>query len=332
LIIARTPVRVSFFGGGTDYPEYFEEHGGEVLATAIDKYAYITISPRAAFFDESIRVAYSKTELTNTIEDIQHVAVKECLRYMSVMEGVEINYVSDLPARTGLGSSSSFVVCLLHALWAYQGKMVSGQELAYQAIEIEREILKENVGAQDQFMAAVGGFNHVQFKTIRDIRHRPVVISHSRRNALHERLALYYTGIQRSANEIAGEQIKRTGVNIPYLDEMKTLVRQALAVLESGADLCEFGRLLGEGWKLKKSLSDRISTSVVDDIYARAISAGAIGGKLLGAGAGGFLLLYIEPEMRKSVDEALYPLKQVAFNFEPSGSQIIYYHPSSKGL
>ncbi len=322
-------MRVSFFGGGTDYPEYFLQHGGEVLATAINKYAYITVSPRADFFDESIRVSYSKTELANDLDDLQHTAVCECLRYAGILRNIEINYISDLPARTGLGSSSSFVVCLLHALWAHKGQMVSCPELAYQAIEIEREILKENVGVQDQFMAAVGGFQHLEFVGMKNIRSKPVIISPTRLQALKGRLALYYTGIQRSANEVAGEQIKRTEINVPYLGEMKCLVREALQVLESNQDLAEFGRLLDATWQLKKSLSERISNSHVDDIYTAALNAGATGGKLLGAGAGGFILLYIEPERRESVKQALASLKEVDFNFEPAGSQIIYYQPST---
>ena len=329
MIIARTPVRVSFFGGGTDYPEYFLQHGGEVLATAINKYAYITVNPRADFFDESIRVSYSKTELANTLDELQHTAVCECLRYADIHRNIEINYISDLPARTGLGSSSSFVVCLLHALWAYKGKMVSCDDLAYQAIEIERDILKENVGVQDQYMAAVGGFRHAEFVGMKNIRSKPVIISPERLQALKGRLALYYTGIQRSANEVAGEQIKRTEINVPYLGEMKALVREALQVLESDRDLSEFGKLLDATWKLKKSLSARISNSHVDEIYEAAIKAGATGGKLLGAGAGGFILLYIEPERRENVREALSALKEVDFNFEPAGSQIIYYQPST---
>jgi D-glycero-alpha-D-manno-heptose-7-phosphate kinase len=327
LIIARTPVRVSFFGGGTDYPEYFLEHGGEVLATAIDRYAYITVNPRTSFFNESIRLSYSKTELVDSVDDLQHTAVAACLRYTGIDRNIEIHYISDLPARTGLGSSSSFVVCLLNALWAYRGKRVSCQELAYQAIEIEREILKENVGAQDQFLAAVGGFNHVEFRGMKDIRSRPVIIGADRLGELRGRLALFYTGLQRSAHEVAGEQIKRTAINVPYLGEMKALVREALAVLESDRDLGEFGKLLDETWKLKRSLSDKISNPEVDQIYENAIRAGATGGKLLGAGAGGFVLLYIEPEHGAAVRKAIGPLQEVNFQFEPTGSEIIYYQP-----
>lgn len=330
MIIARTPVRVSFFGGGTDYPEYFLEHGGEVLATAINKYAYITVSPRAHFFDESIRVSYSKTELCNAPEQLSHTAVAEALRYVGIAGNIEVNYISDLPARTGLGSSSTFVVCLLHALWAYLGRMVPNQELAYQAIEIERERLKENIGSQDQFLAAVGGFNHVQFLGMRDIRFKPVIASPARLKALRERLALYYTGIKRNANEVAGVQIQRTALNLQYLDQMKALVREALGVLESERDLGEFGKLLDETWRLKRSLSDLISNSEVDQIYDAARKAGALGGKLLGAGAGGFMLLYREPDRREAVGKALCSLKEVDFEFEPAGSQIIYYQPRTK--
>lgn len=329
MIIAKTPVRVSFFGGGTDYPDYYYEHGGEVLATAVDKFSYITVTPRQQFHDECIRIAYSRTELANSIEELQHTAVRECLRCMGIQNCIEVNYIADLPARTGLGSSSAFVVCLLHALHAFQGKSVSNQELAYQAIEIEQDMLKENVGSQDQAMSAVGGFQHVRFVGQRDIRYSPVIMSQQRKDDLLSRLSIFYTGIQRAANEVAGEQIKRTQINVPYLNDMKALVGEARAVLEGSGGLTEFGKLLDTTWKLKRSLSSKISNPEIDEMYQAAMNAGAVGGKLLGAGAGGFLLIYREPDAAASVSQALSGLKEVDFKFEPDGSKIIYYQPPS---
>jgi D-glycero-alpha-D-manno-heptose-7-phosphate kinase len=329
MIIARAPLRISFLGGGTDYPEFFEEYGGEVISTAIDKFSYITLNRLLGFFDHSIRLSYSKTELVQTAEDLKHPAVRAALKYVDIPSHVEINCISDLPARTGLGSSGAFVVSLLHALHAFKGNYVSPEKLAAEAIEIERDILKDCVGCQDQYAAAVGGFNVIRFNSRTDIRYEPIVMNSQRKETLNNNLMMFYTGIQRSASEIAKDQVDNTKVNIPYLKDLKSLVSEASQVLQSDKPLSNFGRILDEGWKLKQALSQKITNNTVNEIYTVGKKHGALGGKLLGAGGGGFVLLYVEPENHKAVREALKPFKIVPFKFEESGSQIIY-HKSSR--
>ncbi len=325
MIIARAPLRISFLGGGTDYPEYFNEHGGEVISTAIDKFSYITLNRLLGFFDHTIRVSYSKTELVQTAEELKHPAVRAALKYLGLPSHVEINCISDLPARTGLGSSGAFVVSLLHALHAFKGNYVSPERLAFEAIEIERDILKDCVGCQDQFAAALGGFNVLKFYSRTDVRNEPIVMNAQRKESLNNNLMMFYTGIQRSASEIARDQVENTKMNISYLNDLKGLVSEATKVLQSDKSLSDFGRLLDEGWKLKQALSTKITNSTVTEIYSAGKKHGALGGKLLGAGGGGFVLLYVEPENQTAVREALKTFKIVPFKFEESGSQIIYH-------
>ncbi len=328
MIIARAPLRVSFVGGGTDLPEYFRESGGEVISTAIDKFSYVSVNKLLGFFDHSIRISYSKTELVDDLEQIQHRAVKECLKHCDIPSNIEINCISDLPARTGLGSSGSFVVALLQALHSFKSEYVSPEKLAYEAIHIERNQLKDNVGCQDQFAASVGGFNRIRFYSETDIRYEPIVMPRDRREQLSKNLLMFYTGIQRSASEVTAEQVGRTKVNIPYLNDLKSLVEETHKVLVSGQKLVEFGKLLETGWQLKQNLASSVSNSVIDDIYSLAKKNGAVGGKLLGAGGGGFLLFYVEPENHAPVRKALANFKEVTFQFEDSGSQIIYHKTS----
>jgi D-glycero-alpha-D-manno-heptose-7-phosphate kinase len=332
VIISRTPLRISFLGGGTDYPEFFNEHGGEVLTTAIDKFVYITVTPLTDFFNHKLRISYSKTELVERLEDVQHRAFRECLRYAGISSHVEVTNVADLPARTGLGSSASFVVALLHALHTYKCKAVPNEQLAYEAIEVEKDILKETVGCQDQAIAAVGGFQHIQFHSRKDIRWQPVILHPERRQLLDDSLMMFFTGIERSASEVAGEQISRSEINVPFLKDMKSLVREGMSSLQSTRPLSDFGRILHESWVLKKSLSDKIASPIIDDIYERGIKAGAVGGKLLGAGAGGFMLFLVEDHKKAAVRSALSHLREVPFNFEPTGSQIIYFRPPTPHL
>lgn len=329
MIITQTPLRTSFLGGGTDYPEYFGQHGGATLGTSIDKYTYITVSPLTKFFDYRIRISYSKTELCKTVDEIQHPAVRECLRFMHVDGGVEIVVVSDLPARTGLGSSSSFTVGLLHALHAFKGEMASREQLAAEAVCVEREMIKERVGLQDQHTCAVGGLLHLEFQDHNRVTITPVTISRDRIQALQERLMLFYTGLQRSAHEVLEQQIERTraGLITPSLIQLGDLVPQGVDVLCNGHDLGNFGELLRQGWMLKRQLSDTISNAFIDDAYERARRAGAIGGKLLGAGSGGFLLLYVEPYNQAAVRKALADMREVPFQFENQGSRLIFYQP-----
>jgi D-glycero-alpha-D-manno-heptose-7-phosphate kinase len=327
MIITRTPFRVSFFGGGTDYPVWYRENGGAVLGTTIDKYCYITCRCLPPFFEHRHRIAYSQTELVRSIDEIRHPAVREALRYMGISEGMEIHHDGDLPARTGLGSSSAFTVGLLHALYALKGIMPSKMQLAREAIHIEQNILKENVGCQDQVLAAFGGFNRVDFSGERDIEIKRITIKAERLESLQNHLMLVFTGFSRMASEIAGEQIKETPNRKTELTKMYLMVDQAIDILNGDGDLVEFGRLMHESWQLKRSLTDKISTPYTDYLYETALRAGAAGGKLLGAGGGGFMLFFVRPELQPKVREALGNLLCVPFRFENSGSQIIFYEP-----
>lgn len=328
MIISRTPFRISFFGGGTDYPIYMEENSGAVIATTIDKYCYMTCRTLPPFFDHNYRIVYSKIEHEKEIDGIQHPSVRETIRFSQIKSGLEIHHDSDLPARTGLGSSSSFTVGLLNALYALQGKLVDKERLAYEAIHIEQNMIKENVGCQDQVMAAHGGFNHIEFTSPMQISVNPVIIPAERLRELNSHLMLLFTGFARNASEIAEEQIKNTPKNKTELSTMKGMVHEALSLLRSSASINEWGTLLGESWKLKQTLSNKISTESINQIYSTARSAGALGGKLLGAGGGGFMLLFAEPSIQPKIKEALKHLLFVPFNFENSGSQIIFYKPT----
>jgi D-glycero-alpha-D-manno-heptose-7-phosphate kinase len=263
------------------------------------------------------------------IDEIQHPSARECLRFLGIDGGVEIHYVSDLPARTGLGSSSSATVGLLVALHAFKGEMVSREQVAEEAVYVEQKLIKERVGYQDQYACALGGLLHLEFQQDGKVRANPVVLSQERLLALKERLMLLYTRIQRHAHEVLDEQIERTqsGENSKELESLKGLVSQGIEVLTNSDDVSEFGALLHEGWMLKRGLSSKITTSWIDEVYEQARRAGAVGGKLLGAGGGGFLLLYVEPDNRKRVLNALPELRETEFSFENSGSQIIFYRP-----
>lgn len=329
MIITQTPVRVSFFGGGTDYPEYFRKHGGETLVAAINKYTVITLHRLTRFVDHCVRIHYSQVESVRNIEDIRHPSARECLRFLGIDGGMEIHYVSDLPARTGLGSSSSSTVGLLQALHAFKGEMVSREQLAAEAVYVEQELIKERVGCQDQYACALGGLVHLDFRQDGKVHADPVVITQDRMHALEERIMLLYTGIQRSAHEVLDEQIERTnsGENSSQLAKMKELVTHGIEILTGDNDLSEFGALLHQGWMLKRSLSQKITTSWIDELYDRARWAGAVGGKLLGAGGGGFLLLYVEPYKAERVRQALPEVPEVKFSFDHIGSRIIFYRP-----
>lgn len=328
MIISQTPFRISFFGGGTDYPAYYKAHGGVVLSTTIDKYCYITCRYLPRFFEHTSRIVYSKTELVNDIDQIIHPSVRECLRFMQISKGVEIHHDADLPARSGLGSSSSFTVGLLHALYALKGQMPSKMTLARNAIHVEQDLIGENVGSQDQCNAAFGGFNLISFCGDHDIDVQPVVLSSGKLDILQDRLLLYYTGISRTASDIAAEQIKKTPERQTELKAMREMAEQAINILRGRIDkIDDFGKLLHESWMLKRSLTSKISNSFIDEIYAKARKSGAIGGKLLGAGSGGFMLFYVVPEHKKKLMESMKGLLHVPFRFESLGSRIIYYRP-----
>lgn len=329
MIITQTPVRVSFFGGGTDYPEYFRQHGGATLVATIDKYTLVTVQRLTQFADHSVRVHYSQVESVRHINELQHPSARECLRFLGIDGGVEMHYVGDLPARTGLGSSSSSTVGLLLALHAFKGEMVSREQVAAEAVYVEQELIKERVGCQDQYACALGGLLHLEFHRDGKVRSDPVVLSQERFRALEERLMLLYTGIQRHAHEILDEQVQRTqsGENGSHLGKLKGLVQQGIEALAGNHPLADFGALLHEGWMAKRALSRKITSSWIDEIYERSRRVGAVGGKLLGAGGGGFLLLYVEPDHRDRVRNALPELREAKFSFEGSGSQIIFYRP-----
>ena len=328
MIISRTPFRISFFGGGTDYPVYYQDNGGAVLATAINRYCYINLRYLPPFFDYQHRIVYSKFEVVDKIDRIQHPSVRECLRHMNIQKGLEIHHDGDLPARSGLGSSSSFTVGLLNALHALKGKLVSKNDLAEAAIYVEQEMIRENVGSQDQTMAAFGGLNIVRFNSYqgKHIQVEPLCMHNKRLEEFQNHLMLFFTGIFRIASDIAGEQIKKTPKRKRELAEMHSMVDDAANILSTGNDIKDFGLLLHENWKIKRSITDKITNSTIDEIYEKARGAGAIGGKILGAGGGGFILFFVEPDQQAKVKDAL-GLLHVPFKFDFVGSRIIFYEP-----
>ncbi len=329
MIISRTPFRVSFFGGGTDYPGWFENHAGAVLATTIDKYCYISCRYLPPFFDHASRIIYSRMEHVKKVSDIQHPAVREILRFLKIRQGVEIHHDGDLPARTGLGSSSSFTVGLLNSLYAMKGVMLTKERLAKEAIYIERDKCGDHVGCQDQMLAAYGGFNLIEFGGRTHLQVRRVTIPQDKLRVLQDHLMLYFTGFSRTASEIAKHQIENIPRKKNDLNVMYKMVFQALDIL-NGKNLLPFGKLLHESWKIKRQLSDKVSTLFIDEIYDMALRAGAVGGKLLGAGGGGFVLLFVPPSRQPKVREKLKKLLYVPFSFEDLGSQIIFYQPNGE--
>ncbi len=332
MIISQTPVRISFFGGGTDFPEFYRRSPGAVLSTSIDRYVYLTVNYLSDFFDYRIKVSYSKTELVHRVGEIEHPAVRACLDHLGIDSNIEINYFSHLPARTGLGTSSSFVVGLLHALYGHLGRRVSLSRLAEEAIYLEREVIAENVGLQDQYAAACGGLNFITFSGEDRIRLEKVIVSPGVLRELQESLLLFYTGIQRYSDAIQGKHVSRIDDNRRSLEEQAELAVRGREILSGpDPDLDEFGRLLDRGWRLKKSMGTGVSSPGIDEIYGRARESGALGGKLLGAGGGGFLLFYVPAAGRKAVREALSGLLEVGFNFETGGSRIIFYDPEKLG-
>jgi len=327
MIISRTPFRISFFGGGTDYPVWYNKNQGAVLSTTINKYCYITIRYLPPFFSHKHRIVYSKIEAVKNIKDILHPAVKETLRFLNIDKGIEIHHDGDLPAKTGMGSSSAFTVGLLHAIYALKGFMISKDQLAREAIHIERDLLKENVGAQDQIATSYGGFNKISFNGNDKFKVEPVILTGNRMAQLENHLMLYFTGFSRIASKVAKDQIRNTPQRAKELTLMYQMVDEAIDILKSKRNILEFGKLLNESWQIKKTLSNKISNSEIDKIYKKGLEAGAIGGKLLGAGGGGFMIFFVPPKNQPQVRKVLKGLLEVPFNFESEGSQIIYYNP-----
>lgn len=329
MIITRTPFRISFFGGGTDYPTWSALHGGEVLSTTIDKYCYITCRHLPPFFDYKHRIVYSAIENVRHWDEIKHPAVRGVLGWANCNKGLEIHHDGDLPARSGLGSSSSFTVGLVHALAALKGNMVSKDQLARDAIHIEQNVIGESVGSQDQVAAAYGGFNRIEFLRNGSFHVSPVIVKKKRLNELQKHLMLCFTGFSRIAAEVAQSKIANLKSRATELHRMREMVDEAVRILHAcQRPIDEFGDLLHQAWLTKKQLSDKVSTSEIDAIYETAREAGAIGGKILGAGGGGFLLLFVKPENQPKVREALKDLVHVPFNFDDSGSRVVLYQPN----
>lgn len=325
MIITRTPFRLSLFGGGTDFPAWYKDNGGAVLSTTIDKYCYISCRFLPPFFSHKHRIVYSKSEHVNDIEEIQHPAVRETFRFMNVKEGLELHHDGDLPARSGIGSSSAFTVGLLHALYGLKGKIVSKKRLALESIHIEQKMIKENVGSQDQVAVAFGGLNKIVFKGNHNIEVIPVTIRAQRLDDFQNHLMLFFTGLTRFASDIEDDKIKNIPGKKTQMNRLSNMVDSAIDILNSDGDFDDFGKMLHESWLIKKSLSTQVSTSHIDAIYDTALKNGAIGGKLLGAGGGGFILFYVNPEQKETLKQNLYHLLNVPFRFDSLGSQIIYY-------
>ena len=328
MIITRTPFRISFFGGGTDYPGWYREHGGAVLATTIDKYCYITCRHLPPFFQHKHRIVYSRIENVRDNNDIEHPAVRAVLNWANVVDGLEIHHDGDLPARSGLGSSSAFTVGLAHALYGLRGQMVSKSTLARDAIHVEQDLIGENIGSQDQVSTAYGGFNRIDFHRDDTFDVAPVILPALRRDELRDHLMLCFTGVTRIADPIAKSQIDNLKNRETELNRMREMVDEAVAILaDSRVSIDEFGKLLDLGWKYKRSLSDQVSTPQIDQIYEEAMQAGAVGGKILGAGGGGFMLLFAKPERHAAIRERLKELVHVNLNFDDSGSRVVLYQP-----
>ena len=329
MIISKTPVRVSFFGGGSDFPEHFERHGGAVLSTTIDKICYLAVGPLRNLFCYKIKVSYSRTELVDRVSEIEHPAVRACLEHVGITSGIEINYFSDLPARTGLGTSSSFVVGLLNALYAYQGQRLAPAELAKHAIHVERVRIGESVGWQDQYAVALGGLNYMEFRDDR-VRIEPVSPAPETLAALEARLQLFCTGTQRYSDTIQKRHVAQIEKNAAVIRKLADMAAAGRDILGGGPDgLDAFGRLLDDAWTLKRGLGTDVSCAEVDRMYEAARAAGATGGKLLGAGGGGFLLLYVEPNWQQAVRNALEPFQEMPFRFAGAASDIILDDPRS---
>jgi D-glycero-alpha-D-manno-heptose-7-phosphate kinase len=331
MIITSTPLRISFFGGGTDYPVWYRQYGGSVLSTTIDKSCFITCRWLPPFFEYHSRISYTKVENVGQNNVIQHPSVRACLEFLGIDDGIEIHHIADLPARSGLGTSSAFTVGLLQGLYALKNQMRDKHALASEAIHVEQELLREAVGAQDQVSAAYGGFNRINFDTDGSIEVRRMLASPGRLAELEQHLALYFTGFSRFASEIAQEQLKMTPHKKQELDTMLQLVDEAEAIIASpDRSLHEFGRLLHESWKIKRTLTHKISNASIDEIYEAGMSAGALGGKLLGAGGGGFMLFFVPPERREALRTRLKKLLCIPFAFSNRGSHVVVYEPEEQ--
>ena len=328
MIISKTPYRISFFGGGTDFPHWYKEYGGAVLSTTIDKYCYISCRRLPPFFAHKHRFVYSIIEDVVALSEVKHPAIRGILQWLDIQEGLEIHHDGDLPARSGLGSSSSFTVGLLHVLSAYRNVYYSKADLARDAIHCEQNVIGEVVGSQDQVAAAYGGFNHITFGDNPEFLVKPVMMAPENENKLNDNLLLFFTGIQRTAGDIEAEKLEKLKKNASSMRLINEAVNEALSMLVSkNLNMESFGKLMHESWLIKRSLSNGVSNYRIDQAYEKARSLGAIGGKILGAGGGGFMLLFAHPSKHKSIVEELKPYVHVPFQFEKNGSTIALYQP-----
>ena len=326
MVICRTPFRISFFGGGTDYPVWYKEHGGAVISTTINKYSYITARWLPPYFEYKHRIRYYQQEEVKSVNEIKHASVRECARYLNVQDGLEVVHNADVPAQSGLGSSSTFTVGMLHALYSLQNRMPTRRQLAMEAIHVEQDLIGEAVGSQDQTAAAFGGLNFIRFNGNQEIDVDPIVISRERLHQLQENLLLVFTGFARTASEVAKIQIAVTHQKVDELLAMKKLCDQALSYLcNPSISLDDFGRLLDEQWRIKRGLTKQISDPRIDEIYEAGIQHGALGGKLLGAGGGGFMVFYAPKTCHAVIQAGLNGKMFVPFRFDFTGSKIIYF-------
>ncbi len=320
MIIVQSPLRISFFGGGTDFPEFYREEGGCVLSTAIDKYIFVVIKQR---YDDLLRIGYTKTELVDSVEKIEHELIREALKITGITKGVEITTMGDIPAGSGLGSSSAVTVGALHAMYAYLNEPVLASRLAEEACMIEIEKLKKPIGVQDQYISAYGNLRFIEFRTDGGIKVEQVPLDSRVKKRLNENLLIFFTGITRSSSTILTEQQERIKQHMAILHEMKQIAQAALAEI-SGGNIDALGYLLDESWQLKKQLSSRINNGFIEEAYQAAKAAGALGGKIAGAGGGGYLVLYCPYQRRESVRAALRNLRELPFQLEPDGSKVIF--------
>ena len=328
MIITKTPFRMSFFGGGTDMKSFFKEHGGAVLSTTFDKYCYVTVRHLPRFFDFSTHLTYSKMEFVSNLDEIQHPAIRNAMKMLDMHE-IRLIYDADLPARSGLGTSSSFAVGMLNAFYALKGKYADKKKLADKAIYLERVLCQEAGGWQDQIAASYGGFNRINFNAD-GYEVLPVIISPERKKQLNQNLLMFFTGFTRFSSEVQKMNAQSEEDKTAQLKEMLSLVDEAEKVLtDKYTDLDEFGRLLDHTWRLKRKTGSAVSTNSIDKLYEKGIEAGALGGKLLGAGGGGFLVFYVQPDRRDSVLGVMKDLMHIPFEFEEGGTRVIHYTPEA---
>lgn len=329
MIISRTPFRVSLFGGGTDYPDYYREHGGAVIGFALNRYCYISLRRLPPFFTHRTRLVYSRIESVSDNSEILHPAARAVLVEMDITEGIEVHHDGDLPHGSGIGSSSAFTVGLINALSALRGERIGKAALALEAIRIEQQVIGECVGSQDQVFAAHGGFLRIDFDDLA-IRTQPVIVTPARLHELLDHLVLYFTGFQRNAPEMARQQVVNFPARQAQLKRMRVMVDEADAIL-GGGNFADLGRLLHEGWRLKRELAEGVTNSEIDGMYAAGRAAGALGGKLLGAGGGGFMLFFVPPTRRATLREALRGLIEVPVKIDSDGSRIVLFEPNGWG-